>query len=68
MPPIADMIPGFDLANIVGLFGKPGLPQAVLDKITAEQSLQSTRPRRSGSTQPPGSKRRPAMVLHSTGR
>ena len=36
VPPIADMIPGFDLANIVGLFGKPGLPQAVLDKITAE--------------------------------
>ena len=25
VPPIADMIPGFDLANIVGLFGKPGL-------------------------------------------
>jgi tripartite-type tricarboxylate transporter receptor subunit TctC len=36
VPPIADMIPGFDLANIVGLFGKSGLPQAVLDKITAE--------------------------------
>ncbi len=36
VPPIADMIPGFDLTNIVGLFGKPGIPQAVLDKIAAE--------------------------------
>jgi len=36
VPPIADVIPGFDLTNIVGLFGKPGIPQAVLDKIAAE--------------------------------
>lgn len=34
--PIADMIPGFDLTNIVGMFGKPGIPQAVLDKIATE--------------------------------
>jgi tripartite-type tricarboxylate transporter receptor subunit TctC len=36
VPPIADIIPGFDLTNIVGMFGKPGIPQAVLDKIAAE--------------------------------
>ena len=36
VPPIADVIPGFDLANIVGIFGKPGIPQAVLDKIATE--------------------------------
>ena len=36
VPPIADMIPGFDLTNIVGIFGKPGIPQPVLDKIAAE--------------------------------
>ena len=30
------VIPGFDLATIVGMFGKPGIPQAVLDKIAAE--------------------------------
>ena len=36
VPPIADVIPGFDLTNIVGLFGKPGIPQAVLDKIAEE--------------------------------
>ena len=36
VPPIADIIPGFDLANIVGLFGKPDIPPAVLDKIAAE--------------------------------
>jgi len=36
VPPIADVIPGFDLTNIVGMFGKPGIPQAVLDKIAEE--------------------------------
>lgn len=36
VPPIADIIPGFDLTNIVGMFGKPGIPSAVLDKIAAE--------------------------------
>jgi tripartite-type tricarboxylate transporter receptor subunit TctC len=36
VPPIAEVIPGFDLTNIVGIFGRPGIPQAVLDKIAAE--------------------------------
>jgi tripartite-type tricarboxylate transporter receptor subunit TctC len=36
VPPIADVIPGFDLTNIVGMFAKPGIPQPVLDKIAAE--------------------------------
>ena len=36
VPPIADMIPGFDLSNIVGLFAKRGVPQPILDKIAAE--------------------------------
>jgi tripartite-type tricarboxylate transporter receptor subunit TctC len=36
VPPIADVIPGFDLTNIVGMFGKPGIPQAALDKIAEE--------------------------------
>jgi tripartite-type tricarboxylate transporter receptor subunit TctC len=36
VPPIADIIPGFDLANIVGLFSKPDIPPAVMDKIAAE--------------------------------
>jgi tripartite-type tricarboxylate transporter receptor subunit TctC len=36
IPPISDVIPGYDLATIVGLYGRPGLPQAVIDKITAE--------------------------------
>ena len=36
MPPVAEVIPGFDLATIVGLFARAGTPQAVIDKITAE--------------------------------
>jgi tripartite-type tricarboxylate transporter receptor subunit TctC len=36
VPPIADVIPGYDLATMVGIYGRPGLPQAVIDKIVAE--------------------------------
>jgi len=36
VPPIADVIPGYDLMTIVGLYARPGLPQAVSDKIVAE--------------------------------
>jgi tripartite-type tricarboxylate transporter receptor subunit TctC len=36
VPTISEVIPGYDLATIVGLYGRPGLPQAVADKITAE--------------------------------
>ena len=36
VPPVSEVIPGYDLATIVGLFARPGLPRAVTDKITAE--------------------------------
>ena len=36
VPPISEVIPGYDLATIVGLYGRPGLPQPIVDKITAE--------------------------------
>lgn len=36
VPPIADVIPGYDLATIVGIYARPGVPQPILDKIAAE--------------------------------
>lgn len=36
VPPLSEVIPGYDLSTIVSLFARPGLPQAVTDKITAE--------------------------------
>jgi tripartite-type tricarboxylate transporter receptor subunit TctC len=36
VPPVSDVVPNFDLATIVGLFARPGVPQPVIDKITAE--------------------------------
>jgi tripartite-type tricarboxylate transporter receptor subunit TctC len=36
VPPVSDVVPNFDLATIVGLFARPGMSQAVTDKITAE--------------------------------
>jgi tripartite-type tricarboxylate transporter receptor subunit TctC len=36
VPPVADVIPGYDLATIVGIYARPGVPQPILDKIAAE--------------------------------
>ena len=36
VPPIADVIPGYDLATIVGIFTRTGMPQPIIDKIAAE--------------------------------
>ncbi len=36
VPPVSDVVSNFDLATIVGLFARPGVPQPVIDKITAE--------------------------------
>ena len=36
VPPVSDLVPNFDLATIVGLYAKPGIPQPILDKIAAE--------------------------------
>ncbi len=36
VPPIASIIPGYDLATIVGIYARSGVPQAAIDKIAAE--------------------------------
>src|SRR4051812_26938593 len=36
VPAVSEVVSNFDLATIVGLFARPGVPQAVIDKITAE--------------------------------
>ena len=36
VPPVSDVIPGYDLMTLVGLFARPGVPQPILDKIAAE--------------------------------
>jgi tripartite-type tricarboxylate transporter receptor subunit TctC len=36
VPPIADVIPDYDLMTIVGIYARPGMPQAITDKIVAE--------------------------------
>jgi tripartite-type tricarboxylate transporter receptor subunit TctC len=35
-PPIADWIPGFDFAPIIGVLARSGTPQAIVDKVAAE--------------------------------
>ena len=35
-PPVADFIPGFDFAPVIGFFTRVGTPQAIVDKFSAE--------------------------------
>ncbi len=35
-PPVADFIPGFDFAPVIGLFARVGTPQAIVDRFAAE--------------------------------
>ena len=35
-PPVADFIPGFDFAPVIGLFARAGTPPAIVDKFAAE--------------------------------
>ena len=36
VPAVSELVSNFDLATIVGLFARPGVPQAVTEKIAAE--------------------------------
>ena len=36
VPPMSDVIPGYDLATIVGIYGRSGMPQSIMEKIAVE--------------------------------
>jgi tripartite-type tricarboxylate transporter receptor subunit TctC len=36
LPPVADVIPGFDLVSVIGLYGRHDLPDPIVQKIAAE--------------------------------
>jgi tripartite-type tricarboxylate transporter receptor subunit TctC len=36
LPPVADVIPGFDLVSVIGLYGRHDLPEPLVRKIAAE--------------------------------
>jgi tripartite-type tricarboxylate transporter receptor subunit TctC len=36
VPPLADSVPGFDLTSWNGIFGPPGMPRAIVDRLNAE--------------------------------
>ena len=38
IPPIADVIPGFDFAVIVGVLARTGTPTAAIEKIASEMN------------------------------
>ena len=38
VPTVAEMIPGFDFAPIVGVLASTGTPQAAIDRISAEMA------------------------------
>lgn len=44
VPTIAEMIPGFDFAPIVGVLASTGTPQAAIDRISAEMTAVAKQP------------------------
>ena len=58
----------FDLATIVGLFARPGVPQAVTDRITAEAIAARIHRRRSSNSARPASNLPGATPRRSAGR
>jgi tripartite-type tricarboxylate transporter receptor subunit TctC len=38
VPPVADVIPGFDFSSLAGILAKTGTPQSVIDKVGADSS------------------------------
>ena len=36
LPPLADIIPGFDLVSVIGVYGRAGMPEPIVRKIAAE--------------------------------
>ena len=44
VPTIAEMIPGFDFAPIVGVLASTGTPQAAMDRISAEMAVVAKQP------------------------
>lgn len=45
LPPLADIIPGFDLVSAIGLYGRHDTPADVLGKVAAEASATMKDPR-----------------------
>jgi tripartite-type tricarboxylate transporter receptor subunit TctC len=44
VPTIAELIPGFDFAPIIGVLASTGTPQAAIDRITAEMAFVAKQP------------------------
>jgi tripartite-type tricarboxylate transporter receptor subunit TctC len=39
VPAIAEIVPGFDFATIVGIYARAGVPAAIIQKIAAEANV-----------------------------
>jgi tripartite-type tricarboxylate transporter receptor subunit TctC len=46
LPPLADIIAGFDMVSVIGVYGRAGTPEPVVRKIAAEAGAIIIRPRR----------------------
>lgn len=38
LPPLADLIPGFDMVSVIGLYGRAGTPEPLVRKLAADTS------------------------------
>ena len=54
LPPLADIIPGFDMVSVIGVYGRAGTPEPIVRKIAAEASAIMKEPEMKSALAPLG--------------
>jgi tripartite-type tricarboxylate transporter receptor subunit TctC len=54
LPPLAEIIPGFDMVSVIGVYGRVGTPDAIVRKIAAEAGAIMKEPEMNAALAPLG--------------
>lgn len=54
LPPLADIIPGFDMVSVIGVYGRAGTPEPIVRKIAADASVIMKEPEMKSALAPLG--------------
>ena len=54
LPPLADIIAGFDMVSVIGVYGRAGTPEAIVRKIAAEAGAIMNQPEMKSALAPLG--------------
>jgi tripartite-type tricarboxylate transporter receptor subunit TctC len=54
LPPLADIIPGFDMVSVIGIYGRAGTPEPIVARIAADASVIMREPEMNSALAPLG--------------